>query len=632
MRKFYFTNFILLTLLVGTISQGSENLGKSIAHLPEVNLEENYNIRRFIRSSLEKDVDPSEKNRYFNSLDYLHLSENYKGDFGGSGDSNLYLATFEKRLKPNEKIAFFIGGGDNKIKFDQPIRINRDIFFAGGYHFYEFSNKIAVTSILSYNHSHDSIHIQNNSSTSPSMSLSFGSHLSYPIPNEYMNLYLNGGIDWAKIYQGTYSNGAYSTKNNTEYYDSVRPTVGISGEKSFLLQDKKATLKLSTNYEKEIGNIRDKKVLWNNGVRTKVDTLDRDDIVNIGVNADINLTENLDIGASYNKLLSKDYDADLYGANFTYSLDKPMLEGFDYFNTLDKEKRFRVSSNFMLETEDYDDNTTGTAGSTSFSPRLILSVTDKKGDFVYLMDTFYKTEDWFGGRKEKEGKDTNRRINPQINWKGVQVTDNLKIHGYIGWRNQVRKQTDSKGTPWRNVTDSYRIAPAINYTINKNVAFLGSTLLAMDEISDSRDNYPFTHNYWAENIYGFRFILNKNWILTSNIYRLDKKYMGNNNKTAHSTQFRPVVRYNFVDGSFLQLQGRFSLTNGERVENRQGIVAQYNEETRYTATVGYKVTDYFSTYAEVAMNSVKRTKDSDKSVSRINRILGKVGFIYILDI
>ena len=66
MRKFYFTNFILLTLLIGTISQGSENLGKSIAHLPEVNLEENYNIRRFIRSSLEKDVNPSEKNRYFN--------------------------------------------------------------------------------------------------------------------------------------------------------------------------------------------------------------------------------------------------------------------------------------------------------------------------------------------------------------------------------------------------------------------------------------------------------------------------------------------------------------------------------------------------------------------------------------
>ena len=154
----------------------------------------------------------------------------------------------------------------------------------------------------------------------------------------------------------------------------------------------------------------------------------------------------------------------------------------------------------------------------------------------------------------------------------------------------------------------------------------------MDELNNTQASVEYSHNYWMENIYGFRFNLNKNLILTTNIYRLDKKYIGTSNKSAANTQFRPVLRYNFIDGSYMQLQGRFALNNGERVKSRTGIVATNNEETRYTATIGHKFTDYFTAYAEVTMNSFKKTKNIDKTITRESRTLGKVGFIYNFDI
>ncbi|MGL6113887.1 MAG: autotransporter outer membrane beta-barrel domain-containing protein [Cetobacterium sp.] len=631
MKKNILLKTIFASLLISNSLFATENLNNSLGYLTDINLEENYTIRKYIRNSLQTENVSQEKSIY-NKLDYIHYNDKYEGHLNGKGKNNLYLATFGHKINENDNIGLVIGGGEHKINFNNPIKIKRQSLFVGGYYSHNFSKNLNIISILSYDYSHDSTKINSNSSTSPAMSLSIGSHLNYLLTNTFGNLYLNGGIDWSKIFQGTYKNGTADTKKNTEYYDSLRPTVGLNNIHSFKINDKNLNLNFSANYEKELGNIKNKKILWDNGKRNHINTLNKDDLINLGANANLELTENFQVGINYNKLLSKDYKQDIYGINFLYAMEKPILSGYNGLNFLDKNKRFRVSTNIMLETEDYDDNSAGTAGSTAYSPRLILVVNDKKGNFSYQMDTFYKTEDWFGGQKNKEPKDTNRRINPQINWKGIQIGDNLKIHGYLGWRNQVRKQTDSKGNHFRAVTDSYRIAPGINYIFNKNITFAGSTLLAMDELNNTQASVEYSHNYWMENIYGFRFNLNKNLILTTNIYRLDKKYIGTSNKSAANTQFRPVLRYNFIDGSYMQLQGRFALNNGERVKSRTGIVATNNEETRYTATIGHKFTDYFTAYAEVTMNSFKKTKNIDKTITRESRTLGKVGFIYNFDI
>lgn len=624
-------SILLLCLL--SVAAKAENLNSTYGYLSDMNLQDNYNIRRTIRSDIRNgmELELGEIGEHFY---YLNSRENFKGELSGKSKNNMYIGSLDKQITKEGRLGFIFGGGESKVDFSNPVNIKRQNAVVGGYYNYKLTDRLSALSMITFDYSHNSVKIENRSSTSPTMSMTVGTNFNYILSDDFMKVALNGGIDWSKVLQGTYNDSVANTNSNTEYYDSVRPNIGISATKDFVVANKKGKLGLDISYEKELGNIKNEKTIWAPvGKRNKIASMKHENMVNLGVNGNIDLTNSLNIGASYNKMISEDYDLDLYGVNFQYKLEKSILSDYNGLNFLDKDKRFRVTANVMLETEDYDDNSAGNAGTTSIQPRIILTINDKKSSFMYLMDAFYKTEEMFGSSKAGEGKDTNRRINPQINWKGMNVTENLRINGYVGWRNQVRKQTNSTDGYFRQDVNSYRMAPGLSYKINNELTFFGSTLLAKDEVADSRKGTDYQYSYWAENIYGLRYNLTKNWVVSSILYRLDKKYVKSTNKKGENTQFRPVIRYNFAGGSYAQLQGRFSLDGGERVENRHGIVSQYNAETRYVATFGYKINDYFTTYSEVTMNSFKRyNKSNNTPDNRISRTMLKVGFIYGFDI
>ncbi|MCJ8343802.1 MAG: autotransporter outer membrane beta-barrel domain-containing protein, partial [Cetobacterium sp.] len=633
MKKYILFKGILLSLIISTHTF-SEYTNNIYGYLSDINLQDNYNIRKEIQNNY-KFADTQLKNSISYKLFYNNYDEVYKGVLKGNSKGNSIFLTTSKQITNDGELGFILGSGEKKIDFSANRKIKSQNIFIGGFYNYNFSKKLNLLTMGSFNHSHNSIKIENRKkTTSPTMSLSLGSHLSYLLndSNIFGKFYLTSGFDWSKIFQGTYNDTIMNNTGKTEYYDSVRPTIGFANDYHFSINNIYGKINIHGSYEKEFGNIKNKKNVWHKGKRGQLKTLVNENITTLGINSSINLTQNLKTTLSYNRIFSKDYSSNLYGGSFEYKIDKLSIPNLDTFNLLNKEKRFRVSANTMLETENYEDNPAGTSGSTAFSPRLVLVVNDKKGPLSYQMDTFYKTEDWFGGNKDNEGKDTNRRINPQINIKPIKINDKLSVRGYIGWRNQVRKQT-IKGSPYRIEVNSYRIAPGITYIINDKISFLGSTLIAMDEISDTRKNYYSNHNYWMENIYGFKFSLNKQWTLTTNFYRLDKKYIGTSNDSIRNDhcanmQFRPVLRYNFSNGSYAQLAGRFAIKGGERIKNIYGYIGSENEETRYTALLGHKFNDYFTGYTEVTMNSFKRTNEKTKEESRTSRLLFKVGAIY----
>lgn len=635
MKKKICNSFLLILAISNyTFAEHSNNL---YGYLSDINLQDNYNIRREIRNNYIFS-EPESKNTLSYKILYNNSKEKYKGPLSGNSKSNSIFLITSKQIINNGKLGFVLGSGEKKVDFFKNRKLKSQNTFIGGFYNYNFSKNLNIFTIGSFNHNHNSIKIGERKTTSPAMSLSVGSHLSYLFNDSEMfgKTYLTGGIDWSKIFQGTYNDTVMNCVGKTEYYDSIRSSIGIANDYHFSINNLNGKINTFASYEKEFGNIKNKKNLWYKGKRGKLESLNNEDIISFGINSSIRLTKNLKTGISYEKIFSKDYSNNLYSANFEYKMEEFFLSNINTFNFLNKEKRFRVSANTMLETENYEDNPAGTNGSTAFSPRLVLVVNDKKGPLSYQMDTFYKTEDWFGGSKDNEGKDTNRRINPQINIKPIKVNDKLSFRGYIGWRNQVRKQT-IKGSPYRIEVNSYRIAPGLTYIINDKISFLGSTLVAMDEISDTRNNYYSNHNYWLENIYGFKFSLNKQWTLTTNFYRLDKKYIGtstDNTRNDHcvNMQFRPVLRYDFPGGSYAQFAGRFAIKGGERIKNIYGYVGSENEETRYTALLGHKFNDYFTGYTEITMNSFKRTNEKTKEESRTSRLLFKVGAIYTFDI
>ncbi|MHA5067330.1 hypothetical protein [Cetobacterium somerae] len=531
------------------------------------------------------------------------------------------LGVTEKQIENNAKLGLMYGGSNGKVKFEGGEYGSADLnnIYVGGYYNYKFTDRFSLTSNARITNSFNSLKrtvnygntYGNFDSTFPTYGFGLGTVAAYNVLKDDYKIGVYGGIDWTKIVQGNITedpvpNGKTQNElainsNGTvdeEFYDSVVPKAGILLEKTGYLFGKKYIVGGNFEYETELGNIKDGKVLKLQGLSQKhrIETTKMENMLSYNIFASLNLTEDFSLLGSYTSTKSKEYDSDSLTVGGKYKFNSVGDVVNTYFDNLsgNKSDRWRGTVNILLEAEDDSDRTYfdmdgnpypgDYAASTLYAPKLTMSLNDLKSKWSYYFEGYYKDNEMFQGLKTNEAEQHATRVHLEARWNDTFSRGRYGIN--IAYRNETSEKPQNYGKKgFREVkrgVHQIRLTPNFIYNLGNGFALNGSftNIYEYNYIGDKEGQGDFI----MENQGGIDYSgLMPRVFMRLNLFREDTWHDHNNaTERKRLTQIRPTFRYFFGNGAYTQLEARFPIYNGGYSnDTRTQIIKSENYETRY---------------------------------------------------
>lgn len=557
--------------------------------------------------------------------DIIYMDNNHriKGLMDVSYIEHGVLGVTEKQIENNAKLGLMYGGTNGKVKFQSGEYGSADLdnIYVGGYYNYKFTDRFSLTSnarvTTSFNSLKRTVNYGNTygkfDSTFPTYGLGLGTTAAYNILKDDYKFGVYGGIDWTKIVQGNISEDPIPTNkpqnelaiNNKgtvdeEFYDSVVPRVGFLLEKTGYLFGKKYIIGGNLEYETELGNIKDGKVLKLQGLSEKyrIETTKMENLVSYNIFASLNLTEDFSILGSYTSTKSKEYDADSLTLGGKYKFNSVGDTINTYFDNLagNKSDRWRGTINLLLEVEDDSDRVYfdmdgnpypgDYAASTLYIPKLTMSLNDLKSKWSYYFEGYYKDNEMFQGLKSNEAEQHMTRVHLEARWNDTFSRGRYGVN--LAYRNETSEKPQNYGKKnFREVkrgVHQARVTPNFLYNIGDGFALNGSftNIYEYNYLGDREGQSDFI----MENQGGLDYTgLMPRVFMRVNYFREDRWYDHNNPGNVekyHLTQIRPTFRYYFGNGANVQIEARLPIGSGgySNVTRTQKVNTE-NYETRY---------------------------------------------------
>ena len=533
------------------------------------------------------------------------------------------LGVTEKQIESNAKLGLMYGGSNGKVKFEGGKYGSADLnnIYVGGYYNYKFTDRFSLTSNARITNSFNSLKrtvdygntYGSFDSTFPTYGFGLGTVAAYNILKNDYKFGVYGGIDWTKIVQGNIAEDPVPTSrpqnelaiNNKgtvdeEFYDSVVPKAGILLEKTGYLFGKKYIIGGNFEYETELGNIKDGKILKLQGLSDKhrVETTNMENMLSYNIFASLNLTEDFSILGSYTSTKSKEYDSDSLTVGGKYKFNSVGDIVNTYFDNLsgNKSDRWRGTVNLLLEAEDDSDRVYfdmdgnpypgDYAASTLYAPKLTMSLNDLKSKWSYYFEGYYKDNEMFQGLKSNEAEQHMTRIHLEARWNSTFSRGRYGVN--LAYRNETSEKPQNYGKKgFREVkrgVHQARITPNFLYNLGDGFAINGSftNIYEYNYLGDREGQSDFImENQGGIDYSGFMPRIH----MRVNYFREDRWYDHNNPGNVERyrlTQIRPTVRYYFGNGANVQLEARFPIGNGGYSNvTRTGNVNSENYESRY---------------------------------------------------
>ena len=612
--------------------------------------------------------------------DILYLNNNARldGIFHGNYDEKGVLGISEKQVYQNAKLGFVYGGSNGKLDFNENGDITSKNAYLGGYYNYSFNNNLSLNSNFTfaygYNKVNRKIDIGEYRTTLlshyPTYGFGIGANIAYTIEDNKQNRALfYAGIDINRIMQGNINendnikvdtvDSTLMIKNagaNEFSYYSITPSLGFMYQNTGYIFDKKYTIGADFNYETEIGNIKDGKRMYIQGIKDqyKVGTLERENIFSTSIYGNLELNESLGINARYTTSISDEYDADMITLGMTYKMDTltdnyitgPILAGIENNRILSD--RWTGTFQFMFENEDdsdrsyYDVETyelmSGDyATSMKMKPKFVLNVRDKKTKWSYYFEGYYMSNDFLKETRHNEREQKYTRLHAEARWSDTYLKGRYGIH--LGYRNETASKPvlSTYPSPQRVKEGTHQLRLTPNFTYNLGYGFnldMKSTSILEYNYTGLREGQT---DFLMENEYylvysGFM----PGWTLRLGYYREDR-WMDHDNKKLnwdktlkevteipdtkryHLSELRPSASYYFGNGDSLTLSLRIPVGNGawyNSLDNDKKSSESY--ETRYSVDYNHVVAPGFNVFGGITFLNLK-VKNKDHSSSNYGK-------------
>lgn len=558
--------------------------------------------------------------------DVIYMDSNHRinGLMNVSYKENGVLGVTEKQVEENAKIGFMYGGSNGSVKFEGGDygSANLDNIYMGGYYNYRFTDRFSLTSNARVTTAFNSLKRTINygdtnatfNSTFPTYGFGIGTVASYNILKDSYKFGVYGGIDWTKIVQGNISEDprqggkpqnelAINNKGSVDeqFYDSVVPKAGVVLEKTGYVLGKKYILGGNLEYETEMGNIKDGKTLKLQGLSEKhrIETSRMENLMSYNIFASLNLTEDFSLLGSYTSTKSKEYDADSLTVGGRYRFNSVGDSLNTYFDNLagNKNNRWRGRVNFILEAEDDSDrvyfDSKGDvfpgdyAASTSYIPKITMSLNDTKSKWSYFFEGYYRDNQMFQGLKANEAEQHSTRVHLEARWGD---TFSRGRYGFnIGYRNETSEKPQNFGKDTfkevKRGSHQIRFTPNFLYNLGNGFALNGNftNIYQYNYMGYGEGQANFT----MENQAGLDYRgLMPRVFMRLNYYREDRWYDHDNLDNVERyrlSQLRPTFRYYFGNGGNMELEARFPLGDGGYANTtRTKEVRTESYESRYS--------------------------------------------------
>ena len=643
---------------------------------------------------LEKDK-TREKSLGSYEQDVKYISNKHKigGLMNVDYDEEGILAITEKQILPNATLGFVYGGAKGKVKFEDGKNgtAKLDNIYVGGYHDYEFSDKLSLLSNVNFVYSHTNVSRNikfakdgkdinyTYDSTYPVFGLGGGTTLFYNLYDDENNsIRTYGGINWMKIVQGNINensdkkedtgNKNLTIKNvpvNEQMYDSVVPYIGLTAQHNGYIFDKKYRIGADVSYETELGNIKGGKELKLSALNAnhKVDTTTRENIISYSLNGALDLNEDFTVYADYTRSSSDEYDNDRIGAGFEYRMDsladsfiiRPILSGIE--NTKPQSSRWGGSLTASLETTDdsnrsyYLPNGEHSSGdyasSYQLKPKLALSLNDKQTKYSYYFETYVAKTGMIESLDKNERRKQGQRIHGEVRWIDTYSRGTYGLN--IGYRNEKSSAPRNTGKKYedrnRNAVHQLRITPNLKYNLGHGFIFGGNTTITgiytYRGVNEGNTDLKI-ESQWGFTYTGFmpRWSMNLNYFRDDTWYDKDsrkfngQKYTYNDASDKYNlNQLRPSATYYFGNGASVLLSARIPLGHGGFYTLNDGNITGESYETRYTVKYTQPITQGFTGFigTDLLILKAKNVKAGDINNGKETRTYSlrpSIGFTY----
>ena len=629
--------------------------------------------------------------------DIMYIDNNHR--FGGLMDVDYNetgaMGVSEKQILSNGRLGLVYGGSSGKADASEYGNIDVDTAYFGGYYNHEFNDKWSLNSNANFVYTHNKVtrnidflkDDKTFKSNYPTYTVGLGSTLIYTVKDDlYNKAHFYAGIDVNRIMQGMINEDEDKAPKdaselaikrggaNDKSYYSIVPSAGFIVQNTGYIFDKKYRIGADLNWETEVGNIKDGKRLdlmykehdqKNNIVgktmEYKVGTTERENIFSYSLFGALNLTEDLAVNAKYTSMFSDEYDADMLSAGFEYKMDTmgdngifgPIFYGLE--NHKPKSDRWAGTFALMLENEDATDRVYYNGGklgggdyatSNEYKPKFTLSLNDKKSNWAYYFEGYYKSNNFVKTPKGNEADSRASRIHGEVRWSDTYSKGKYGIN--IGYRHEEANKPQNFGYKYYRRTErkvhQLRLTPNFTYELGNGFTFTGKTTGIFEY------NYAGVRNtqmdYLMESEYGF--IYNgfmPNWRLNLIYFRDDRWFDGSNRKTewnkdlkeyvySYDTsaryklgQIRPTIIYYFGNGASFKFDVRIPLGNGQWYEDKNGKKGAEVYEVRYGFNYYHPVTSGLTMNVGGAFLNIKN-KALDGGITRSYSFRPNIGFSY----
>ena len=622
--------------------------------------------------------------------DIMYIDNNHR--FGGLMDVDYKetgaMGISEKQILSNGRLGLVYGGSSGKADAEDNGNIDVDTAYFGGYYNHEFNDKWSLNSNANFVYTHNrvtrNVKIGNLpeetfKSNYPTYTVGLGSSLVYTVKDDlYNKAHFYAGIDVNRIMQGTITEDEDSkfadapapairkqgAVNDKSYY-SIVPSAGVMVQNTGYIFDKKYRVGADLNWETEVGNIKDGKRLHMKGIPSeyKVGTTERENIFSYSLFGALNLTEDLAVNAKYTSMFSDEYDADMVSAGFEYKMDTmgdngifgPIFYGLE--NHKPKSDRWAGTFSLMLENEDasdrtywdYDGKLVGGdyATSNEYKPKFTLSLNDKKTNWSYYFEGYYKSNDLVKNPKGNEADSRALRLHGEARWTDTYSKGKYGIN--IGYRHEKSNKPQNFAYKYYTRTErgvhQLRLTPNFTYELGNGFTFTGKTTGIFEYnykgVKEGQMDFLMESEY--EVVYtGFM----PRWRMSLIYFRDDRWYDNSNRKTVWDApsnsytydydvsgryqlgQIRPTAIYYFGNGGSIKFDVRIPLGNGQWYDNKDGKKTGAEVyEVRYGFNYYHPVTPGLTMNVGGTFLNIKN-KAENGDVTRSYSFRPNIGFSY----
>ena len=621
--------------------------------------------------------------------DIMYIDNNHR--FGGLMDVDYKetgaMGISEKQILSNGRVGLVYGGSSGKADASEYGNIDVDTAYFGGYYNHEFNDKWSLNSNANFVYTHNKVTRNVNfgeinhtlKSNYPTYTVGIGSSLIYTVKDDlYNKAHFYAGIDVNRIMQGMITEQEDSkfadasniairkqgSANDKSYY-SIVPSAGFMVQNTGYIFDKKYRIGADLNWETEVGNIKDGKRLHMKGISSeyKVETTERENIFSYSLFGALNLTEDLAVNAKYTSMFSDEYDADMVSAGFEYKMDTmgdngifgPIFYGLE--NHKPKSDRWAGTFSLMLENEDasdrtywdYDGKLVGGdyATSNEYKPKFTLSLNDKKTNWSYYFEGYYKSNDLVKNPKGNEADSRALRLHGEARWTDTYSKGKYGIN--IGYRHEKSNKPQNFAYKYYTRTErgvhQLRLTPNFTYELGNGFTFTGKTTGIFEY------NYKGVKegqmDFLMESEYGVVYTgFMPRWRMSLIYFRDDRWYDNSNRKTVWDApsnsytydydvsgryqlgQIRPTAIYYFGNGGSIKFDVRIPLGNGQWYDNKDGKKTGAEVyEVRYGFNYYHPVTPGLTMNVGGTFLNIKN-KAENGDVTRSYSFRPNIGFSY----